>query len=395
MTKFIWLIGGSQMSIPMAQRIKERGYSLILTDRNPDCACRKYADHFGQVDVYDETATLTFARSRLPGKTVAVLTTGTDAGVEVAVAAQYLGLPAVSPEAAWRVRSKAAFRRRLGLKSPRFEVVRLGQNFTWDTYPCVVKPDNASGSKGLSIVEKPEELPPAILKAIKANRNSAWAVIEEKLQGEDTLPEFAGFETSEVAMDFLVEGGKVHFANAALRLFWRDRPGIEAGHFNPFEPAPDILAMAQQAATALRVDWGPFKFDIMRDARYGWVPMEAATRLSGGYDSSYTSPLATGRDVYGAYLDMALGQRLDLSKLENKKGRIACCLAPRFKPGQIENWLETGLIGGTVFYQAFNEIRPLESNADRPVFIIAEGENHQEAFLAAQEAAGRIEPIYV
>ena len=90
----VWHIGGSQMSVPMCHEIKRRGYRLLLTDSNPDCACHPLADEFSVVSVYDKAANLNYARS-LPYKPVAVLTTGTDAGVEVSAVAAYFGLPAV------------------------------------------------------------------------------------------------------------------------------------------------------------------------------------------------------------------------------------------------------------------------------------------------------------
>lgn len=391
----IWHIGGGQMSYPMGLEIKRRGYKLLLTDRDENCYCRKLADDFGLVDVYDEAATLEFAKTRLPKGVRAVLTTGTDAGVEVAVAAEYLGLPGVGSEIARRVRSKTSFRERLNFPFPAYKIVTANES-EWTIFPCAVKPDDASGSKGFSLVYKPADLQPAICKAIQANRSSSpgKAIIEEMLIGEDIAMLFGEFSTSEVATDFLVEDGKVHFANAALRLFYRSRPGIEAGHLNPFVPNGTALEMVQRAAEALGVTWGPFKFDLIRDLRYGWVAMEAATRLSGGYDSSYTCPMATGRDVYGAYLDMVLGQPLDLAKLENKAGRAACCLAPAFQPGRISGWKEVDLADTHIFYRTSTEIRPLENNADRPVFIIADGADYWDAYSKARTAAWSISPIY-
>lgn len=132
----------------------------------------------------------------------------------------------------------------------------------------------------------------------------------------------------------------------------------------------------------------------MQDERYGWVLQEMAVRLSGGFDSSYSCPLATGKDIYGAYLDMALGQRLDRSKLVDKRGRVACCLAPVHRPGKLIGW-QAQSRDALVFCRSHTEIEPLESNADRPVFVIADGKNHKEAYDTARGLAERVRPVYV
>jgi hypothetical protein len=392
--QWVWHLGGGRMSVPMAAEIKRRGYRLLLTDLNPACACFPLADEFAQISVYDKAANLTYARS-LPFKPVAVLTTGTDAGVEVSAVATYFGQPAADTKTAWRVRSKAAVRNSLDALHPQY-AIGSPANFTdWDIFPCAVKPDNASGSKGFSVVTHKGQLRAALDKAAATNINSRFVVVEELLIGEDILPEFSDFDTSEVALDFMVVRGECHYMNGALRLFDRQRPGIEAGHFNPFIPDDDIRHKVQMAAIKLGVKQGPFKVDFKKDSRWGWVLMEAASRLSGGYDSGFTCPLATGKDVYGAMLDYALGLPLDRDKITAKHDRVACCLAPVFKPGMIEGWVETGLIHGPVFYHTHTEIKPLVSNADRPVFVIADGANHREAYEAAKEVAGRVEAMYL
>lgn len=390
----IWLLGGGAMSYPMCLEIKRRGYSLLLTDADPACPCRPLADHFALVSIYGVEANLACARYGTHIKPVAVLTAGTDAGVEVAALADYFGLPGVGVEVARRVHSKVAMRQALDLPHPQYAVGSADSFTDWDIYPCVVKSANASGSKGFSVVNEPGDLPGAIVKALGANRDGNQVLVEELLIGQDVLPEFAEFDTSEASIEGFIVDGHWIYANGALRLFWRDRPGLEAGHFNPFEVNKEITLLAQGAAEWLGVRRGILKLDLKQDRRYGWCILEAAVRLSGGFDSSYTSPLATGRDVYGTALDIALGQPLDRSKLVDKKGRVACCLAPVHKPGRISGW-GAPKTGGLIFYRTQTEIKPLESNADRPVFVIADGQTHREAYEAAQVWAERVRPVYV
>jgi biotin carboxylase len=391
--QFVWLIGGSQMALPMAQEIKRRGYKLLLTDINAACVCRPLADRYAGVSVYSEAANLDFAR-QLDVRPVAVVTAGTDAGVEVSAIAEYFSLPAAPLAVSKRVRNKAMMRSVLDLPYPRYKAaVMYSQLAEWDIYPCVVKPGDNSGSKGFSVVRSRDELAAAFNRAQVANRTGHLVLVEEMLRPKNVMPELKDFDTAEISLDFLVENGQTVWANGALRLFHKNLPGIEAGHFNPYTPDDSIIQQVQKMAEKLGVTTGPLKVDFMQDDRYGWVLQEAATRLSGGFDSGFTSPLATGRDVYGAYLDLSLGQGLDPGKLEDKKGRVACCLAPVHRPGKIKGWQEPD--EGIVFYNAQTEIRPLVSNSDRPVFVVADGQDHQEAYAAAKALAERVKPIYV
>lgn len=186
--------------------------------------------------------------------------------------------------------------------------------------------------------------------------------------------------------------------NGALRLFWKNRPGIEAGHFNPYRPDDTIIEQVQGAAEKLGVKFGSLKVDFMQDARYGWVIQEMATRSSGGFDSSYTAPLSTGKNVVGAILDVYLGRPIDPEKLTPKWHRIACCYAPILKPGKISGWIipaEAKQEAAHIFTNdKGGEIRPLESNADRALFVICQAGNREEALEKCLRIAEMVKPLY-
>lgn len=391
MDNYIWLLGGSILQKPMAEEIKRRGYKLLLTDGNPDCVCRPLADLFYPTSIYDAFECLKLAQT-LAIEPSAVLTAGTDAGVEVSTIANYFELPAAPISAAKKARSKIELRLLLDRPAPRFLVVeRSDDSPQWSIFPCVVKPGDASGSNGLTVVKEPDKLPAAIRRARAANKAETRVLIEEYLPGHDVLP-LADYDTSEVALDFLVEDGIIHYVNGALRMFWRDAPGIEAGHFNPFTPDASMMAQAQYLADKLRLDWGPLKVDFRRTKERGWVLMEAATRLSGGFDHAFTCPLATGKDVTGAMLDMALGGRLDYNKVTAQQFKVVCCLAPYYDPGKISGWQIPE--GQTVYILAGAEIKPLISNSYRPVFIVETGDSYIDALKLAHRAAKEVRPIY-
>ena len=397
MDKTVWLLGGSIQQYPMAMEIKRRGYKLLLTDSDPDCVCRPLADTFYPVSIYSAFDNLKLAKE-LTTRPAAVLTVGTDAGVEVSTIADYFDLPAAPVKVAKRVRSKIKMRYTLDSDYPTFKIVEdVNGLVRWERFPCVVKPGDASGSNGVRLITEAGELSPAVKYAYFHNRQGETRVlIERYLPGVNVLP-LDEYDSSEVALDFFVENGTAYYANGALRLFSLDKPGIEVGHFNPFVPDDNILKQVQQAAEKLGVTWGPFKVDFKLTPytwHYGgWVLMECATRLSGGFDHSYTCPAATGKDITGAMLDMALGKPLDRNKLTAWKDLIACCLAPFYGPGKVQSWNIPA--GANVYILAEDEIKSLESNSQRPVFVIEVGTSQFEALERAKVTAQLVRPYYV
>lgn len=416
MRKWVWLIAGGLLQMPMAHEIKRRGYALFLTDGNPKAHVRSLADSFVELDTYDVQGHVALAQ-KLDFPVRAVLTAGADVGPTVSAVAETLGLPAVAFDVAERVRDKIAMRARLLTLHDHPVFVFLSEDgissasIVWQSvcagrcepYPCVVKPRDNCASRGLTVVRGAKELPAAVRKAIAFNKavDVPMVIIEEYLEAEE-----------EVALDFFVEEGQVHFANAALRL-WH-APSLEAGHINPWFPSQEVLDLAQRVAMMLGVDWGPFKMDVLRHPEYGWCVLECATRLSGGFDHMFTCPIATGKDVTGAMLDGALGFPLDPAKLLPRWMSYACAYAPILKPGRVRQWTlpavpfgvgEGGMVFSVrriegleglkyLFVMHSRDIPPLEHCAARPLFIITEGNTQIQAWDRAIEVSERVEVTY-
>jgi hypothetical protein len=395
--KWVWLIGGSAMAEPMIKEIAKRGYKLILTDGDVECPGRALSDIFHHLNVYDVKSHQNFGKAIHRGgcgidEIVAILTIGTDAGPTVSALSEIFNLPGIGRKKADLVKDKIKMRRKLELPHPFYFIHNKGEAvgyFTSDKFPLVIKAPDLAGSKGFEIANNNEQL-----REIVQNRQEFQLLFEQLLISDDLIPQWRdlyGFDTSEAAFDFFIEDGQAIYANGALRMFWEDYPGIEAGHINPFEADEQVLAIAQDVAESFNLSWGVLKIDMKKDKRYGWCLLECATRLSGGWDHMGTAPLATGRDITGVMLDVALGQPLDQEKLMNVKNRFACCYAPVQWPGKIKKWkMENG--NYTCHINKHEKIPKLESNQDRPVFIIAEGLTPDEALKSA--LAVDVRPVY-
>lgn len=393
--KWVWVIGAGIMQLPIIREAKSRGYKVIVSDRNADAPGGRIADHFIQIDTYDIQAHVDIAEC-MNERPCAVLTAGADVGPTVSAVAEVFGLPAERLDVAAHCRNKVSMRRLLKAYNPLWMPVdwdELSPHADWKSrcrirgisaYPCVLKPSESSGSKGVVLVKSPWQWEEAIKYSRRFSKRHGKLLIEEFLERE-----------AEVSLDFFVDGKAVYYVNGAYRLFYR-KFGIEAGHINPWIPPKEVVALVEDAAEKLGVTFGPFKVDLMKDKRYGWVIMEVATRLSGGFDHMTTAPLATGKDITSAMLDLALGAGVTMRKIKAKKDEYACAFAPMLVPGKVREWKipppGNGVVEITVLSKT--EIAPLENCTNRPVFVIARGKTAFGALKNAMRTAREIEVIY-
>lgn len=392
--QWVWVVGGGIMQVPMIKAVKDAGCSCLVTDANPQAPGAAIADMYIQVSTYDVSAHLDLAES-MTIKPIAILTAGADVGPTVSAVAETLGLPAVPYSVAMKTRNKLEMRRALiGLPQPMFvEVDANGfsphsywKNFCRsvgiEPYPCVLKPLELSGSKGVSKVESPWQWENALREARLAGETKKKSfIVEEFIKS-----------TCEVALDFFAFDGNLYFANGAFRLFRAF--GIEIGHINPYTPTERMIELAKQAAEKLGVTFGPFKVDFIVDKYRGPLVVECATRLSGGFDHMMSSPMATGRDITGAMLELALGKPLDTRKLKIKKSGYAAVLsAVNLKPGKVKNWVLPE-VDGVELIVVKNEIKPLNDCTDRALFAVAPGTTPIGALVRASKALKKVEVEY-
>lgn len=396
---FVWVIGGGVLQIPVIKEAVNRGFRVIVSDALKTPAAASYASKCMQISTHDVEAHVEACRP-FSGEIAAVVADGIDAGETAAAMREELGLPGDGREVARRVGNKDELRKCLGAEAPVFTVLpdwlypsevwaeweRVANNADVTHYPCVVKPVDNSATRGISIVRDVEDFAVAVPKAVRANKNGKFILVEQCLSGP------------EVAIDMLVYDNVPFYVNGAKRVFHSTLFGIEIGHTNPYVPDDDAWPIAQMAARKLGVTQGPFKVDMIKDPKYGWVILETATRLSGGFDHTHTCPIATGKDVVGAVLDSALGLPLDMEKIAKKKDKYAACYAPVFESGDIDGWKNNGFtkVKGIRWLIVRNNqcIEPLENCAARPLFIITEGDTEQQAWDIALEVASKIEPVY-
>jgi biotin carboxylase len=331
-----WLFAGGSMQRAAADAVKARGLKLILTDGNPNCILAPRADVFLSVDTFGIAENKVRAAELVNQFDIrAVFTAAADCHETVAEVARALNLPGIDPAIAHACRYKYLTRKILteaGIPQPRYAIVRnLAEAKTALAdigLPTALKATDNSASKGFTRLDQASDLNEKSFAYALANGTTNLAIIEELL-----IP--VPGEIAEQSVETVWYDGEMRWLNWVDRLFRKDFsllavPGtaqsdpysamswaIELAHINPADHKAglrqDVEALVRRAGEAMGMGTERgghiLKADIMLTTR-GPMILELAPRLSGGWDSSFSTP-RRGADFVGGALGLAMGETLD------------------------------------------------------------------------------------
>lgn len=200
--KKIMLLGGLRYLLPVIDEAHKLGAYVITADYLPDNIAHKFSDEYCNVNIIDKDAVLAKAKElEIDG----ILSHAVDPGVvSAAYVAEQMKLPfQCSYEAACILQDKSKFRQFLsdngfncpharGYNNPN-DALKDINYFEW---PVIVKPVDSAGSKGVTKVSDPNDLPKAIEIALASSISKNFII-------EDFL-EKAGFSAG--SESFVVDG---------------------------------------------------------------------------------------------------------------------------------------------------------------------------------------------
>lgn len=318
-----------------ALKILERGYKLILTDRDINCVCARYADEFVSEDTFDIKSNLEFAKVLATKyKIAAILTVAADCHETVAHLGKALGLSVIDPEVSRICRYKVKTRdilSKAGIFQPEFKLVKSldqARKFARTVGKVAIKATNNSGSRGFAVVNNPDELTKELFQNAVDAGTTGYVIVEE-------LMEPIKGEIAEQSVETLWYDGNMYWLNCVDRLFRKDfllfkgikldiyandvAWGVELGHINPaiheYCINRQVYELVYNAGTAIGMNSQSgghiLKADVML-THNGPCILEFTPRLSGGWDSSKSTP-SRGADFIDGVISLALGEKLDLN----------------------------------------------------------------------------------
>lgn len=219
------LLGGIRYLLPVIKAAHEQGYYVITADYIPDNIAHRYSDEYVNVSIIDKEAVLKVAREK---EIDGIMSFGVDPGV---VSASYvqnqMGLPSFGPfESVEILQNKDKFRAFLqkhGFNVPQakgFDSVESAmEEIYWYPWPVIVKPTDAAGSKGVTRVDKAEDLKPALEYAMR-HSISGHIIVEEFIEKEG-----CSSDTDSFSVD-----GQLSFVSFCAQRF-------DTNASNPYTPA--------------------------------------------------------------------------------------------------------------------------------------------------------------
>jgi biotin carboxylase len=376
------VLGAGPAQLGLLRAARERDLFVIACDRDAQALGFEYADRRAVVSTEDQPAVAQLAKAeRVDG----VISPGSDWPVAVAarVAAQ-LGLPhPLSPAVAARCVSKQRQRERFdeaGVPQPSWSIVTEP---TGDLpVPCVVKPPDRQGQKGLTLVTEASALAWAVANAVAESR-AGCALVEELVEGP------------EVTVNAFSADGVFHPVMVADRLT-AEPPAFGVALAHAWPSAHDVegaIDVARRAAAALEVENGPTYTQVVLSPD-GPKVMELAARLGGGHDAEVCAA-GPGVDLNGLALAAALGEPTRAPEPATAGGACVRFLVPPEgellgveglgKARQVD-----GVVDARVYRRPGWTFGSFRRGADRAGFVIARGASRDDALDRAARAAALI-----
>lgn len=223
--KKLMLLGGLRYLIPVIAAAHKQGYYVITSDYLPDNIAHKYSDEYCNVNIVDKEAVLREAkRLHIDG----IMSFACDPGV---VAASYvqnkMGLPSFGPFKSVEILQNKdkfrAFMAKNGFNVPQakgFDSVEAAmEEIYWYPWPVIVKPTDAAGSKGVTRVDRAEDLKPALEYAM-----------DHSISGHIIVEEFIEKAGCSSDTDCMSIDGKLVFTSFCAQRF-------DSNATNPYTPA--------------------------------------------------------------------------------------------------------------------------------------------------------------
>ncbi|HEY3272485.1 MAG TPA: ATP-grasp domain-containing protein [Methanocella sp.] len=393
--KSVIIVGAGVMQVPAIKIAKSMGLNVIATDRDPEAEGFKYADVPVIMDTKDVPGHVQFATANREKYNISGAFSGADVAITVAGITNALGLPGIPMDVAVRSNNKAMMKKcwlKAGIPTPYSievdnyeDAVRAIKEI--NGFPIMVKAIDNAASRGTKKITTMDELGPALADA-KNNSTTGTALIEEVISGE------------EQSVETVVYKGVHYRFGVADRHFGFSPFPIETGHTNPSQLPADIqeemYAIVKKAAIALGIDFGPAKADTML-TEDGPKMLEMPARLSGGFHSMYTTPIATGMNPIRAVLNLAIGNPMPEEDAVQKLNRVSVCKAIFPAPGKIisiKGIEEARKIKGVeqifLMVKEGELIKEYKNCANRVCYIITSGDTCREANDIFDLAAGTI-----
>jgi biotin carboxylase len=379
------VLGAGEDQLPIYREARRRGLPTIAVDARRDRPALALADAFLQVSTRDHEA---IAAAVGPARLSGVVSTASDACLlSVHELARRYEAPFVpSRSAALASMDKAHFHEVVaaaGVARYRWAAADDRRALSRLTGPVVVKPVDASGSRGVSLVPDPRDVPAAVAVA-RAASFSGQVVVEEFLEGRN------------ITVELFLRGGAPHFAAVSEK---RLAPGggfVIHGHTCPApltgRASRAVVEAATRVALAMGLADGPINVDVILAPDGTPYVLEAGARLCGNAFPLLLRAIR-GVDTIEALVDLALGRPFDLTPTRARHALLHVLASPLGADGvleAVEHVDEVRALDGVECLEVYADpgdlALPFTQSANKLGYLVVVGDTPEQAAAALRRA---------
>ena len=299
--KKLAIIGASYLQLPLVLKAKQMQIETHCFAWPEAAVCKDFSDYFYPISILDkEEIAVKCEEIGIDG----ITTIGTDMAVPtICYVAEKLGLISNSYHSSIISTNKIEMRNAFLIgkcNTPKFLKVD-DFNISLDSidFPVIVKPSDRSGSRGVTKVEKKENLKNAIEKAINESFVKT-AIVEEFIEGV------------EVSVESISWNG-IHTILAITDKITTNAPNfVEIAHHQPSQLSEPISAKIGvetiKCLDALDIKFGAGHSEFKITNNGDVYVIEVGARMGGDFIGSHLVELSTGYDFLKGVIDVALNQ---------------------------------------------------------------------------------------
>ncbi|MBQ9162120.1 MAG: ATP-grasp domain-containing protein [Clostridia bacterium] len=387
--KKLLIIGASILQLPAIKLAKKQGYYVGVIDYDPNAVGIKYADEYFNVSTIDINGVADTAEAFCPD---GIMTLATDMPMRsIARSCERLGLPGISFDTAIKSTDKGEMIKAFeanGVEHPWYFILsapsELDGVMDKISFPCISKPTDNSGSRGVMLIHNADELREAVNYS-SANGRGGSVIVEEYLQGP------------EVSVEIITLHGEPHVLNVTDKLTTGAPHFVEMGHSQPSmlgeENLIKIRDLACRAVKAVGIEDGPAHVEIMLTEN-GPKMVELGARMGGDCITTHLVPLSTGVDMIEATIRIACGEVPDVERKFNKGSAIRYFDPPAGVIKSITGVEEASAIKGvreiSFVKNVGDTVGKIGSSTDRVGFVIAQAETAEEAVRICEKVCNTV-----
>ncbi len=311
--KKIAIIGASYLQVPLIRKAKDMGLETHVFAWECGDPGEREADHFYPISIREKEEILEKCKAvGING----ICSIASDLAVQVVnYVAFHMGLVGNTLHSTEISTNKYKMRQAFvknGIPCPSFSEV-LPEGFKAEdidiNMPVIVKPEDRSGSRGVTKVYKKEELKEAVERAACYGFEKK-AIIESYLEGKEYSVECISYKGrhSLLTVTEKYTTGAPHF--------------IETGHMEPAEISEEKLEYMRntvfRALDALEIEYGASHVELKIDDGSIRI-VEIGARMGGDFIGSELVHISTGVDFVKAVIDIAMGNEPVLNRSRKEK----------------------------------------------------------------------------